>query len=114
MASLIVSCATESKSSRFFHSATANNLVASPTAVSYSPANVIIYRNAIALDKKVYKKIAVIKVALYNQYGIRRQQAQINQLLKERAYTLGGDAVLLIQPQTQKYLYAHILRSAQA
>lgn len=108
--SFIAGCSTESDNSRYFHSATADNLVISPTSVAYSPASVVIYPNQQAVNKLSYENIAVAKVSLYNQYDIRRQQAQVNQILKEQAHTLGGNAAILLDKQDTKYLYAQIIR----
>ncbi|MES2204104.1 MAG: hypothetical protein V4496_02680 [Pseudomonadota bacterium] len=112
-ATLIVSCSTESSQSGYYRSSADSNLVASPTAVVYSPANVAIY-NANAAHPQSAEDITLIQVDVYNEYGIRRQQAQVNQMLKEQACSLGGNAVVLINNPDKKHCYAQVIQTNSA
>ncbi len=109
-AALIVSCSTESSKSGYYHLSTDSNLVASPTAVVYSPSSVVIYTTE-HLPNESYDVVTTIKVSRYNEFGIKRQAAQVNQMLKEQACTLGGNAVILIDNTDKKYCYAKIIQT---
>lgn len=114
-ASLIASCSTNSQNSGYYRSSSANNnLVASPTAVTYTPASVIIY-NANETPTGSVEEITTVQVDLYNEYGIMRQQAQVNQMLKEQACSLGGNAVMLVDNgNDKKHCTAKILQTKPA
>lgn len=107
---IITSCASRSNEPNYYRSSADSNLVASPTAVVYSPANIIIYNEKNALDEPI-EEITVIKVNLYNEYGIRRQQALIDKMLKEQAYSLGGNAIILIKSSDKNNCYAKVVHA---
>lgn len=107
---LAAGCSTEPNNSKDSPSAAANNLALSRTTVTYSPTDVVIYPNQQAVNNVSYEKIAATKIALYNQYDIRRQEAQINQILKKNVRTLGGNGAILLNRKNKKYLYVQIIR----
>lgn len=107
---LIVGCSTDSTSTaeHYRPSATNSNLVASPTAVAYSPSSVVIYDEDKPLTQPA-EEITTITVDVYNEYGIKRQQAQVNEMLKEQACSVGGNAVVLIDNPDKKHCYAEVI-----
>lgn len=107
---LMVSCSTESSKSSYYRSSADSNLVASPTAVVYSPSSVVIYDENKPLAEPA-EEITTIRVDLYNEYGIRRQEAQVNEMLKEQACSMGGNAVILIESPEKKYCYAKVVHT---
>ena len=109
-AALVASCSTESSKSNYYRSSADSNLVASPTAVVYSPSSVVIYTPE-HLPNESYEVVTTIKVSRYNEFGIKRQEAQVNQLLKEQACSLGGNAVILIESSDKKYCYASVIQT---
>ena len=109
-ATLIMSCSTESSQSSYNRSSTNSNLVASPTAVAYSTSNVTIYdQNKPAPSSAT--DITMIQVDVYNEYGIRRQQAQVNEILKAQACSVGGNAVVIVNNPDKKHCYAKVIHT---
>ena len=56
-----------------------------------------------------YQKIAVISVDHYNLVGIKRQQAIIDDLLKNNAASLGGNAIIDVHENDGK-IVGHVIR----
>lgn len=110
---LIMSCSTKSNDPSYYRSSANSNLVASPTGAIYSPTKITIYdeNNASPPSAQV---ITIIQVDVYNEYGIRRQQAQINEMLKEQACLLGGDAIVIIKNPDKKHCYARVIQTKPA
>ncbi len=57
-----------------------------------------------------FEVITTVKIPLYNQYKIKRQQAQVDQMFKDQARSLGGDALILVPLGDKKYSYANVIR----
>lgn len=108
-----MSCSTKSTESNYYRSSADSNLVASPTAVVYSPANISIY-NENSAHPQAIEDVTLIQVDVYNEYGIKRQEAQINQMLKEQASSVGGDAVIIKNNSDKKHCYAEVVRTQPA
>lgn len=107
----LISCSTESNQPNYYRSSTdSSNLVASPTAVVSQSSSIVIYDKNNPLAEPAVD-ITTIKIDLYNEYGIRRQQAQINEILKEQACSAGGDAVVVIENSDKKYCYAKVVQT---
>jgi hypothetical protein len=106
---LIVSCSTPSSQSCYYQSPTDSNLVASPSAVVYSASSIVIYTPE-HMPTEPFEVITTVKTSLYNEYKIRRQQAQVDQMLKDQARYLGGDALILVPRGDKKYSYAKVIR----
>lgn len=106
---LMVGCSTKSSESNYYQSSTHNNLVASPTAVACSPASVNLY-NPGYIPNESFDVMTIIKVSQYNKFGIKQQEAQINEILKEQTRSMGGNAAILIESADKKYCYAKIVR----
>jgi len=84
-------------------------LVASPTPVIYTPTNVKIY-DADKAPTQPTTEISVVQVDLYNQYGIKRQKAEVNEMLKAQACSVGGNALILIDNSDTKHCYAEVVQ----
>jgi hypothetical protein len=55
--------------------------------------------------------IKTIQIDVYNEYGIMRQQAQINEMLKEQACSLGGNAIIILDNRNdKKHCYAEVIQ----
>lgn len=106
---LISGCASQSNSDNYEYASGNSNLVACPTSSIYSPSNVIILNENAPLTQSA-QKIKTIEIEIYNEYGIKRQQAQINEMLKKQAYALGGNAVIIIDGPNVKHYYAEVVR----
>ena len=109
-AALIMSCSTESSKPSYCQLSTDSNLVASPAGVVYSPSSIIVYKPA-HLPNESFEIVTIIKVSQYNEFGIKRQEAQINEMLKEQAGSMGGNAVIRIETVDKKYCYAQVIRT---
>ena len=108
---LITGCSTDSSKSNYYRSSAADsNLVASPTAMAYSPSSIIIYTPG-DIPSEPSEVIANIKISHYNEFGIKRQEAQVNEILKEQACSLGGNAVILVDSADKKYCYAQVIQT---
>ncbi len=106
---LIMSCSTPSNKSCYYRSSTDSNLVASPSAVVYSALNIVIYTPE-DMPTEPFEIITTIKIPLYNEYGIKRQEARVNQMLKEQARSLGGNALILTPCGNTKHAEAQVIR----
>jgi hypothetical protein len=76
----------------------ADNLVMDTNVVAYYPYNIELY----TLDNiptKPYHFLGEISANQYNEFGIKRQRARINQVLRQEAGELGGDAVIVLNPK---------------
>ncbi len=106
---LVASCSSTPNTNNYYTPSKDSNLVASPTPVVYSPSNIVIF-NHNETKPIAAQHIQKIEVDTYNEYGIRRQQAQINELLKKQACSLGGNAVVLIdEPNDDQHCYAEVI-----
>lgn len=106
---LISSCASQINTNDKQYTSSNSNLVACPTASVYSPSNVIILNENTPLAQSA-QKIKTVEIDLYSEYGIKRQQAQVNEMLKKQAYELGGNAVVVIDKSDAKHWYAEVIR----
>nr|MBP9727249.1 hypothetical protein [Gammaproteobacteria bacterium] len=100
---------TPSSQSCYYRSSTDSNLVASPSAVVYSASSIVIYTPE-HMPIEPFEVITTVKIPLYNEYKIRRQQAQVDQMFKDQARSLGGDALILVPHGDKKYSYAKVIR----
>lgn len=106
---LMSSCASQSNSNNNHYASSNSSLVPCPTSSIYSPSNVIILNENNPLTKSA-QKIKTIQIDLYSEYGIKRQQAQVNEMLKKQAYELGGNAVVILDESDTKHYYAEVIR----
>lgn len=105
----LIACTTPSEEKNYHWSSKESNLVASPAAVVYSPSNIIILSEK-DINQKPIQHIENISVDVYNEYGIRRQKAQIDEILKEKACELGGNAIVIINtPEDTKHYCAEVV-----
>ncbi len=72
-----------------------------------NPTTVLLVKQNLQNNK--YQKIGVIKVANRNFVGIKRQEADINELLQAHAANLGGNAVMDIR-HTPKNVYGTVVK----
>lgn len=111
-AGFIASCSTAPTPSDYYQRATpAGHAVASSKAVIYSSSSNIVIYNMEEIPTKPFKEISTIQVDLYNEYGIKRQQATINQMLKEEAWSAGGNGLIIIDnPTDRRHCYAKVVQ----
>lgn len=107
---LITGCATDSNQSNITPSSSKNNAVTQSTAIAYSSDNVLIYDKNNAHPQSA-EDITMIQVDVYNEYGIRRQQAQVNEMLKQQACLVGGNAVVIVDNPDKKHCYAQVIQT---
>ena len=105
----MISCSTPSPQTQTHPPRTGNSLVASPTAIAYSPSTVTIYDETMPPTGTI-EDISLIQIDVCNEYGIRRQQAQMNEILKEEASSMGGNGVVVIDNPDKKHCYAKIVQ----
>ncbi len=72
-----------------------------------NPTSVLLVKQNSQNNK--YQKIGVIKVANHNFVGIKRQEADIDELLQAHAANLGGNAVVDIH-STPKDVYGTVVK----
>lgn len=102
-------CTTICLSGFFFIAMNANGTPKQKTQqfIPTNPTTVLLIKQN--LQNKKYKKIGTIKVASYNFVGVKKQEADINDLLQVHAANLGGDAIIDIH-STPKAVYGTVVK----
>jgi hypothetical protein len=79
------------------------NLVASPTSIVYLPYQIEVYDDK-HLPSGRYKPIGVVSTTKFNEYGIMKQQATVDETLRVQASQMGGDAIIMV-PSIDKNMH---------
>ena len=85
------------------------NLVASPTSIVYLPYQIEVYDDK-HLPSGRYKPIGVVSTTKFNEYGIMKQQATVDETLRVQASQMGGDAIIMVPSIDQNMRIAQVVK----
>lgn len=108
---LLTGCAPTTEYNFYTHPPAANNLVAAPIATAYYPYQVRVYDYS-HRPNQPYIPIGEVTVTKVNNYGLMRQQARVNTLFREEATIMGGDAVVILPSNDDKW-HAEVIEFQQ-
>lgn len=85
------------------------NLVASPTSIVYLPYQIEVYDDK-HLPTEKYTPIGVASTTQFNEYGIMKQQASIDEALRIQASQMGGDAIIMLPSFDKNMCIAQVIK----